>query len=65
MRDLMRAVVQFACEVTIYASERILETLAAERPLHDEPLPDDFVPDELWVDDFLLELYRKPPGTPL
>lgn len=40
MRDLLRATIQFACEVTIYACERILETLAAGRPDMDDPLPD-------------------------
>lgn len=40
MRDLTRATIQFACEVTIYACERILEHLAAERPNMDDPLPD-------------------------
>lgn len=52
MRDLARTVAQFACEVTIYAAERILEALAAQRPLHDEPLPDGHAnhwPDELWT----------------
>lgn len=39
MSELARAVLQFACETTIYACNRILEQLHAHRPLHDEPLP--------------------------
>jgi hypothetical protein len=48
MRDWIRA----ACDITIYAAERVLEVLDAQRPLHDEPLPDghsDDWPDELWT----------------
>lgn len=39
MSDLARAVLQFACEATIYTCERILETLEARRPDHGDPLP--------------------------
>lgn len=45
MRDWIRA----ACEIVIYAAERILEVLDTQRPLHDEPLPEghtDHWPDE-------------------
>lgn len=57
MRDLVSAAMRFACEVTIYAAERILEALDAQRPMHDDPLPDghsdfhpdDTLPDELWA----------------
>lgn len=48
MRDLVRAVTQFACEVTIYVAERIIEALATERPMMDDPLPENHVPDEHW-----------------
>lgn len=48
MRDLIRAAAQFACEVTIYAAERILEYLAARRPMHDDPLPEGHA--EQWPD---------------
>jgi hypothetical protein len=49
MRELLRAAVQFACEVNIYATERILEALAAERPMLDDPLPAGYTLDD---DDF-------------
>lgn len=49
MRDLIRSAFQLGCEVTIYVLERVLEALAAERPMHDEPLPENFVPDEHWT----------------
>lgn len=39
MPELARAVLQLACETTIYSCKRILEQLHARRPLHDEPLP--------------------------
>lgn len=40
MRDLIRAAIQYACEAVIYACSRVLEHLAAERPMLDDPLPD-------------------------
>jgi hypothetical protein len=62
MTELLRAAVYFACEVNIYISRRILESLAAERPMHDEPLPDghatQFMPDELWTPSIAPE-YRQ------
>ncbi|MHA0288291.1 hypothetical protein ACXYX3_17800 [Mycobacterium sp. C3-094] len=39
MSRLAAAVLELACQATIYACERIIEQLHARRPLHDEPLP--------------------------
>lgn len=39
MRDVARAVIQLACETTIYACNRTLEQLRARRPHIDDPLP--------------------------
>lgn len=41
MKPLARALIRFACEATIYASQSILEALDAQRPMLDDPLPDD------------------------
>ena len=39
MHSLTAAILELACQATIYACERIIEQLHARRPLHDEPLP--------------------------
>lgn len=39
MRDVARAIIQLACETTIYACNRTLEQLGARRPGIDDPLP--------------------------
>jgi hypothetical protein len=61
MRALLRAVIQFVCEVQIYACERILENLNAERPNIDDPLADDVMPGP--IDDFTgYHLIPEPTG---
>lgn len=42
MHNLARAVLELACQTTIYACERILEQLHASRPAIDDPLPDGY-----------------------
>lgn len=39
MRELLKATMQFVCEIGIYTFERILEHLESDRPNIDDPLP--------------------------
>jgi hypothetical protein len=39
VNPFVKAALRFLCEVHIYAWERVLERLDAERPMIDDPLP--------------------------